>query len=492
MATLTRNLKLRLSEDLSNDARYNLERIDQLGSTFNINTNNNTIVRAANDIQFRAEDNSVGGSGTGGTIELGDPSQPLNAAIINGPLKLLSVDSTHYLSLINSGTSNTSLTINTGAANRLLTLGGDVSTSGGNISLVASGNQTVNLPITNAEVANAAAISGSKISPLFGNQLVSTEQGLDIVGGTYTTSIRPATSPATNVTFRLPSNNGSNNYVLTTDGSGNTSWNSLVGTGTVTSVGLSLPASLFSVTGSPVSISGTLTGSLVQQSANLVFAGPSSGPAALPTFRQLSSDEVIAGSTNRFYSSTLFNSDLATKTTTNLAEGTNLYHTVLRAQDAIGALVSDTVTAEMDYVSGTSLSVTVKPSGFINSTSGLADNLGILRIDPTQATVKSGISGADLLLIADSTDSNNLKKVMVSDILTLAGNGYSTTWLSGTTKAVTHNLNTRNVLVEVYDNTTYETVYVDSVIRTDLNTITLTASASPTGAGLTILVKRIA
>jgi|GEM_PF-1724451 hypothetical protein len=64
------------------------------------------------------------------------------------------------------------------------------------------------------------------------------------------------------------------------------------GTGTVTSVGLSLPSGLFSVTGSPVTSLGTLTANLATQSANLVFAGPSSGSAAAPTFRQLNYSEL--------------------------------------------------------------------------------------------------------------------------------------------------------------------------------------------------------
>jgi hypothetical protein len=59
------------------------------------------------------------------------------------------------------------------------------------------------------------------------------------------------------------------------------------GSGTVTSVALSLP-SIFTVTGSPVTTVGTLTGSLAVQSPNLIFAGPSGGSTAgLPTFRNL-------------------------------------------------------------------------------------------------------------------------------------------------------------------------------------------------------------
>ena len=58
------------------------------------------------------------------------------------------------------------------------------------------------------------------------------------------------------------------------------------GSGTVTSVGLSLPA-ILTVSGSPVTTAGTLTAVLATQAANLVWAGPTSGGAAAPTFRAL-------------------------------------------------------------------------------------------------------------------------------------------------------------------------------------------------------------
>lgn len=64
-----------------------------------------------------------------------------------------------------------------------------------------------------------------------------------------------------------------------------------VSSGTVTSVGLSLPA-IFVVSNSPVTTSGTLTGSLATQTANQVFAGPATGAAAAPTFRSLVVDDI--------------------------------------------------------------------------------------------------------------------------------------------------------------------------------------------------------
>jgi hypothetical protein len=48
------------------------------------------------------------------------------------------------------------------------------------------------------------------------------------------------------------------------------------------------------VTNSPVTTSGTLTGTLTTQSVNTLFAGPSSGAAAAPTFRALTTADIPA------------------------------------------------------------------------------------------------------------------------------------------------------------------------------------------------------
>src|ERR1700722_10217257 len=101
--------------------------------------------------------------------------------------------------------------------------------------------------------------------------------------------------------------------------------------GSVTSVGLSLPTSVFTVTGSPVTTAGTLTGSFNVQSAGTVFAGPVSGSPAVPTFRAVSGTDIggftqgsviFAGSTgnltqdnpNFFWNDTTFSLGLSTAT----------------------------------------------------------------------------------------------------------------------------------------------------------------------------------
>jgi hypothetical protein len=64
------------------------------------------------------------------------------------------------------------------------------------------------------------------------------------------------------------------------------------GPGGVTSVGLNTSGVLFSVSGSPVTTSGTLTLSLLTQAANTVLAGPTAGAAATPTMRALVAADV--------------------------------------------------------------------------------------------------------------------------------------------------------------------------------------------------------
>jgi hypothetical protein len=68
-------------------------------------------------------------------------------------------------------------------------------------------------------------------------------------------------------------------------------WGSVPGVGTVTSVALALPSE-FSVSGSPITSSGTLTGAWASQTANTIMAGPSSGSSATPTFRTLTNLDI--------------------------------------------------------------------------------------------------------------------------------------------------------------------------------------------------------
>ena len=110
------------------------------------------------------------------------------------------------------------------------------------------------------------------------------------------------TTAADAINALVPSQTGNNGKFLTTDGSV-VSWGTAGGGGgggTVTSVDMTVP-SILSVSGNPITSSGTLAVTLATQNANIVFAGPSSGGAATPTFRSLAAADfptaMVAGST---------------------------------------------------------------------------------------------------------------------------------------------------------------------------------------------------
>lgn len=128
----------------------------------------------------------------------------------------------------------------------------------------------------------AVAGDGAFLS-LAGTQTVSgnkTFNGTATFGSTVSLgSSASATTPASN----------SNDTTVATTAFVTTKTSGL-GTGSVTSVALSLP-NIFSVTGSPVTTSGTLTASLASQTANHVFIAPN-GSAGAPTFRALVATDI--------------------------------------------------------------------------------------------------------------------------------------------------------------------------------------------------------
>ena len=105
---------------------------------------------------------------------------------------------------------------------------------------------------------------------------------------TTNATTNPVVSVAVDSTHVLPINTGSATTYLNGAGAYTTPASS-AGSGTVTSVALTMPGTIFNSTvpGSPVTTAGTLAPTLATQTANTVLAGPASGSAAAPTFRAL-------------------------------------------------------------------------------------------------------------------------------------------------------------------------------------------------------------
>jgi hypothetical protein len=80
MATrYTSNLRLRIEDNLTSDAVYNLQRIDELGAVFKLSTSSTVELSSAEDVLIQPNNPAAGGSGIGGLIRIGSEGQPADA-----------------------------------------------------------------------------------------------------------------------------------------------------------------------------------------------------------------------------------------------------------------------------------------------------------------------------------------------------------------------------------------------------------------------------
>lgn len=593
--TLSRYLRLKIDSNLTANARYNLERIDTLGSVLIVDSANQLNIRSESDITIEPNSADVGGTGTDGSVSIGSSTHEISslnvyASTVNfsDPVGILdgATSGTKYLRLKYNSTLNGSvdttadrtLSIDMEGSDRSLILGGNLQFLGGNLSLTLGGATALTLPTTgtlaslagseiltnktidadlntisnienadikaaagivysklnltggivNADVNASAAIAGTKVTPDFGGQNIVTYGRLRLSDGTFYTELY-ANGQSGNISLKLPVATPTGNQLLRANSSDPTQleWGS-AGSGTVTSVALTAPA-IFSVSGSPVTTSGTLALTLVTQVANTVLAGPTTGIDAIPTFRALVAADIpsgvdhggLAGLTDDDH--TQYHTDaraltwLGTRSTTDLPEGSNQYYTDEKAQDAVGSILTDSASIDFTYNDGTpSITAVVLPAGIDHNS--LANFVANKHVDHSgvqiATSVTSGLSGGgditttrnivvapqlattatpavgDEILFADVSNSNALRKATLQSLLDQFK--FTATWApgDGTSKAITHNFGVTTVSVTLYDIDSGEDLYPDTVIRTNSNTVTLTASVAPTGSGWTVIVRK--
>jgi hypothetical protein len=152
-----------------------------------------------------------------------------------------------------------------------------------------SGNKTFSSPIIGTITGNitTAQVTGLDTA-LSGMQPVGSY--ITALTGDVTAS-GPGSAAATLATVNA--NVGSFTHAsITVDGKGRITSAASGTAGTVSSVGLTLPVNVFSVSGSPVTTSGTLSATLLTQVPRTMFAGPTTGADAAPTFRVLAISDI--------------------------------------------------------------------------------------------------------------------------------------------------------------------------------------------------------
>tara|TARA_B100000902_G_scaffold265995_1_gene252096 strand:+ start:742 stop:1986 length:1245 start_codon:yes stop_codon:yes gene_type:complete len=158
-------------------------------------------------------------------------------------------------------------------------------------------------------------------------------------------------------------------------------------------------------------------------------------------------------------------------------------------------------------------------SGSITSIDGAAPTDGQLLVGNTSAgdmelaTLTAGeaigitnAAGAITVAAEDATESNKgvVELATTAEALTgtdtsravtpagLAARSFSANIGDGsaTSIVVTHSLNTRDVVIQLYDNSSFDTVYAD-VVRTTVDTATITFTAAPASNDIRVLVTKI-
>lgn len=199
--------------------------------------------------------------------------------------------------------------------------------------------------------------------------------------------------------FNLPTTAGTSGYFLTSAAGGSSpmTWTANPG-GTVTSIGLVDSTGLFTITGSPVTISGNLTLSSFQsQTANTFFAAPN-GSSGSPTFRAINQADIPTSLPDLSGVGTL-TSGIWNGTTIAVAHGgtgaTNL------AQFAI--LVGTGTTSITQIPNGTTGQIFEATSSANPGWASIQGNSTILKTPTTQTFTSTGSTSGYSIAISSAT-----------------------------------------------------------------------------------------
>lgn len=198
------------------------------------------------------------------------------------------------------------------------------------------------------------------------------------------------------------------------------------------------------------------------------------------------------------------NIDLATTTTVGIASFAAASFAVSGAGEvtikAGGVILGTQTTGTYNPTLGSSTSINIGNNGSsgvdIINTVSLTN--GVITAYTTETLQSSTTVNPGVILIATDVEATagvvTTKAVtpaqLISNATTVVTNREHAADLSvvGTTTVITHNLNSYDVMVQLYDSITFDTVYGD-VVRTDANNITVTFGAIPTNKIRILIIK---
>lgn len=510
--TLTRYLKLKVDSDLSADAVYNLQRIDALASTFVVDASETLNIQSKGSIEVEPNDTALGGSGEGGTINLGTDDHTVSLVqaytsafqVTSGiSTKNQATGKTNYLKLafesstdsdprqlkfdlggtdrtlsfetsgvvvtkaeaqtltnktfdadanVLSNVRNSNVASDAGIVYSKLDLTGSIADSdiAAGVSATKIGDGSVN----NTEFSYLGGVTSSIQTQLDGKAATGANSDITSLSG-LTTALSigqggtGATTAAEAIENLLPAYSSNAEKVLALNSSGTGLEWKLGGGGTVNTI----------VVSSPLSIDNTIPS---EPSLSLSQAGTSDdGYLSSTDWNTFNSKEdAITGSGN---ASQFWN-------------GNKTFAAVTKSDVGLGNVEN---TADLDKPISTDTQDALDTKYDASNPSNFVDAAGA-----KSAAVVNSTAGSE-------TDQAPSVSAMKSYVTANSGPKFSTTWTvaDGNSKTITHSLDTREVSITIYDEN-YETVYVDSETRTTVNAVDLVRVGTATGTW-TVIVKKL-
>ena len=225
------------------------------------------------------------------------------------------------------------------------------------------------------------------------------------------------------------------------------------------------------------------SGALIFQGGYNASVAPPTGAAVLKGFTYV---VTTAGDGSGFFTTTLEIGDLIIANSDNPtteADWTEVQSNIDKATNTIEG-ISKFVVAN-GFASGMTAGQPAIPAQTAFTAEGSASSVPVITTnafgavtaitDTTIAIATSQVTGfdaaVDTLIEATQFKAN-------------IGNGSATSYV------VNHALNTRDVIVQIYDNTTFETVQC-KVIRTDVNNVTISTAAAASSSGLRVVIQSL-
>ena len=421
--------------------------------------------------------------------------------------------------------------ISTGATGQVNTV-----VSGNTSTLTATGTINKTLTAVTAAVANggAALATGDQIYDFVTAQIANVPSGLSFEGNWNASTDTPSlagTTPANGV-FYIVSVAGSTSLsgitdwkvgdwaVYVSDGAGTDAWQKVDNTSTLSGAGVAGQVSFWTGTANVAGDAGLTydstnnnlsVGSKITAGGTMIASGGNSSEWNTAYDNSITALNVT-GTTTKTLTAT--QQDGGTLTT-SWADNNTEYGMMTATTLGLGKLEDNTTqTVAANSVSATAgktygiqknssnqLVVNVPWTDSQNLVSSVdestANNLKGILVNPTTGDVKVGLdinglaalttpAGADTLPIYDAGTN---KKVSVTSLAAVVQgiNSYEVTITD--TATITHGLGSKNVIIQLYDISTGETVYAD-VVRASTTTATITFAATPSNS-IKVMVMKI-